>query len=132
MVRKLVVYCDGETGKVPFDVSLGTPKPGNHPLKSQSHYIQNAQYASIPSDVMDSIEELYQIGNRNSINSADLCVYALGVGGEFESTEDEDHDDELGNDQGEAGDLGDLEDLGDIDLDDIDLDDIDLGDRGSR
>ncbi|MCH2038791.1 MAG: DUF2610 domain-containing protein [Rickettsiales bacterium] len=78
-MKKFVVMCDFGGQKAPFSVYIGDPKPENHPLQNQAHWLSKERGGNIPSDVMDSIAKLRDLAQKNNVSFEDLCVYALGA-----------------------------------------------------
>lgn len=58
---------------------IGEPKSGINPAYYQAKY-----YSNIPSDVMNSLEQLHGISEKNHTSLVDLCRYALESGGKPE------------------------------------------------
>ena len=76
-MKKFTVPCDFGNMKAPFDVYIGMPKEGNHPLQSQANWLSKERGGSIPPEVMESFGKLLALADKNGVSFEDLCVYAL-------------------------------------------------------
>lgn len=76
-MKKFTIPCDFGGKKAPFDVYIGMPKEGNHPLQNQAQWLASERGGSIPSDVMESFNKLLNLAKKNNVSFEDLCVYAL-------------------------------------------------------
>jgi len=81
-MKKFTVPCDFGGSKSPFDVYIGMPKEGNHPLQNQASWLSQERGGSIPADVMESFATLLDLAKKNSISFEELCVYALEAANE--------------------------------------------------
>lgn len=78
-MKKFTIPCDFGGQKAPFDVYIGNPKPGNHPLQNQAGWLSKERGGTIPQEVMDSFQKLLDLADKNNVSFEDLCVYALNV-----------------------------------------------------
>ena len=76
-MKKFTIPCDFGGVKAPFDVYIGNPKKGNHPLQNQAHWLSSERGGTIPQEVMDSFAKLLALSEKNGVSFEDLCVYAL-------------------------------------------------------
>lgn len=81
-MKKFTVPCDFGGQKAPFDVYIGNPKPGNHPLQNQANWLSKERGGTIPQEVMESFQKLLDLADKNNVSFEDLCVYALNVAGQ--------------------------------------------------
>jgi hypothetical protein len=81
-MKKFTVPCDFGGQKAPFDVYIGNPKPGNHPLQNQASWLSKERGGTIPQEVMESFQKLLDLAEKNNVSFEDLCVYALNVAGQ--------------------------------------------------
>jgi hypothetical protein len=81
-MKKFTVPCDFGGQKAPFDVYIGNPKPGNHPLQNQANWLSKERGGTIPQEVMESFQKLLDLAEKNNVSFEDLCVYALNVAGQ--------------------------------------------------
>jgi hypothetical protein len=58
------------------------PKPGNHPLQNQAHWLATERGGTIPGEVMESFSKLLALSEKNGVSFEDLCVYALEAANE--------------------------------------------------
>lgn len=84
-MKKFTVPCDFGGQKAPFDVYIGNPKPGNHPLQNQASWLSKERGGTIPQEVMDSFQKLLDLAEKNNVSFEDLCVYALNAAGQQEA-----------------------------------------------
>lgn len=81
-MKKFTIPCDFGGKKAPFDVYIGMPKPGNHPLQNQAHWLATERGGTIPAEVMESFDKLLKLSEKNGVSFEDLCVYALEAANE--------------------------------------------------
>lgn len=81
-MKKFTIPCDFGGKKAPFDVYIGMPKAGNHPLQNQAHWLASERGGTIPSEVMESFDKLLKLSEKNGVSFEDLCVYALEAANE--------------------------------------------------
>lgn len=77
MVKKFTVPCNFVNGQGKFDVWIGDPAPGCHPLKYQEAWLEQNRGGRINTEVMDSFQKLYKLSKENEVLFEELCVYAL-------------------------------------------------------
>lgn len=76
-MKKFTIPCDFGGQTAPFEVYIGNPKKGNHPLQNQASWLSKERGGVIPSDVMESFAKLLDLSEKNGVSFEDLCVYAL-------------------------------------------------------
>jgi hypothetical protein len=81
-MKKFTIPCDFGGTKAPFNIYIGEPAPGKHPLQHQAHWLSVERGGTIPSEVMDSFQKLLDISKENGVSFEELCVYALGTASE--------------------------------------------------
>ncbi len=86
-MKKFTVPCDFGGQKAPFDVYIGNPKPGNHPLQNQASWLSKERGGTIPQEVMESFQKLLDLADKNNVSFEDLCVYALNVAGQQDAAQ---------------------------------------------
>ena len=80
MVKKFSVPCQYDSGNVaPFDFFIGNPNEGKHPIEVQSKWLTEVKGGHVPQDVMDSIQKIKELADRNNVSFEDLCVYAVNI-----------------------------------------------------
>jgi hypothetical protein len=84
-MKRFTIPCDFAGVSAPFNVYIGNPVPGSHPLKYQAAWLLEERGGVMPSDVMESFQKLYEVSRENEVSFEELCVYALGS---KENTED--------------------------------------------
>ena len=95
-MKKFTIPCDFGGKKAPFDVYIGLPDEGSHPLEFQAQWLASERGGTIPSEVMESFAKLYSLSVKNGVSFEDLCVYALEAANEEKKKKDEEaaHPDE--------------------------------------
>jgi hypothetical protein len=84
-VKKFTIPCDFAGTKAPFNIYVGEPAPGVHPLQHQAYWLSTERSGTIPAEVMDSFQKLAEIARENGVSFEELCVYALGEAGQGDS-----------------------------------------------
>lgn len=78
MVKKLVLNCNFPSGKAtPVNFFVGNPANDSHPIEFQSQWLSNQYGGKVPSEIMDSMEELHRISIKNKLKFEDLCEYVF-------------------------------------------------------
>ncbi len=78
-MKMFTIPCDFAGQTAPFDVYIGDPKEGNHPLQNQATWLTNERGGTIPPDIMESLAELLELATKNGTSFEDLCSYALNL-----------------------------------------------------
>lgn len=81
-MKKFTIPCDFGGKKAPFDVYIGEPDEGNHPLQYQAQWLASERGGTIPGEVMESFSKLLALSKKNNVSFEDLCVYALEAANE--------------------------------------------------
>lgn len=76
-MRKFTINCNFGKKKAPFDLYVGEPASGCHPLKYQDAWLREFRGGMIPTSVMKSFEELYRVAKENDLSFEELCEYAV-------------------------------------------------------
>lgn len=76
-MKKFSLPCDFGGVKSPFTLYIGNPSPKNHPIQFQADWLAKNRGGTVPQDVMDSLQELFDLSIKNNVSFEDLCVYAL-------------------------------------------------------
>ncbi|WP_432994009.1 DUF2610 domain-containing protein [Dactylosporangium sp. CA-233914] len=84
-MKKFTIPCDFGGAKAPFNIYIGEPADGKHPLQHQASWLSRERGGTIPSEVMDSFQKLADIARENNVSFEELCVYALGTTSESSS-----------------------------------------------
>jgi len=103
-MKKFSVPCNFNGQVAPFTIYIGSPKDGNHPLHFQSDWLSKERGGTIPQEVMDSIQKLKDLADKNNVSFEDLCVYALGAA----QQEEEQNAGEASGDEGEGDEGGEM------------------------
>lgn len=76
-MKKFTIPCDFGGKTAPFEVYIGEPEDGIHPLQYQQRWLSKQRGGVIPQDVMESFAKLKDLADKNQVSFEDLCVYAL-------------------------------------------------------
>lgn len=76
-MKKFTIPCDFNGVKAPFTVYIGNPEKGHHPLHFQAEWLVKQRGGVIPQEVMQSLEKLKAIADKNGVSFEELCEYAL-------------------------------------------------------
>lgn len=76
-MKKFTIPCNFGGQKANFDVYIGNPKDGNHPLQNQANWLSTERGGQIPPEIMESFAKLLQLSKEKGVSFEDLCVYAL-------------------------------------------------------
>lgn len=91
-MKKFSINCDFGGVSAPFVIYIGNPEPSHHPLHFQGEWLSKNRGGTIPSDIMESINKLFELSKKNNVSFEDLCVYALNSNPVGEHSEFEDSD----------------------------------------
>ncbi len=81
-MKRFTIPCDFGGTKSPFDLYIGEPLPGYHPLHFQAAWLKEMRGGAIPEEVMESFAKLRKIAIENNVSFEELCMYALGSAAE--------------------------------------------------
>lgn len=77
-VKILTVPCEFQGGaKSNVNFYIGNPDPKNNPIKNQAHWLSTSRGGTPPEAIMNSLETLHKIAQKNNIPLGDLCEYAI-------------------------------------------------------
>ncbi len=76
-MKKFTIPCTFGDKSAPFDVYIGNPKKGHHPLQHQASWLSKERGGSIPAEVMESFGKLLDLADKHKVSFEELCVYAL-------------------------------------------------------
>lgn len=76
-IKKFNIPCfvNGQSSVV--GVYLGQPKEGNNPVHHQSVFLAQERGIIIPDDVLETLEKIRKIAERNGVSFIELCDYAF-------------------------------------------------------
>jgi hypothetical protein len=79
MVKKFVLPCNfgGQTTNVDF--FIGNPHADTHPINFQAKWLGENQGGSVPQRIMDSIQKIKMIADREKVSFEDLCLYTVNL-----------------------------------------------------
>lgn len=66
---------------------IGEPKPDQNPIRNQAHWLSSSRGGSPPEAILNSLDTLHKIAQRNNVPLGDLCEYAIkSISGRYNST----------------------------------------------
>lgn len=86
-MKRFTIPCNFGDKKAPFDVYIGNPKDGHHPLQHQSGWLSKERGGTIPPEVMESFAKLLDLSKKHDVSFEELCVYALQAANEKDGTD---------------------------------------------
>jgi hypothetical protein len=95
-MKKFTVPCNFNGVQAPFTIYIGSPEDSHHPLHFQADWLSKERGGTIPQEVMDSIQKLKDLADKNHVSFEDLCVYALGAAQQEQTQQDDTISDEAG------------------------------------
>jgi hypothetical protein len=95
-MKKFTVPCNFNGVQAPFTIYIGSPEDTHHPLHFQADWLSKERGGTIPQEVMDSIQKLKDLADKNHVSFEDLCVYALGAAQQEQTQQDDTLSDEAG------------------------------------
>ncbi len=87
-MKKFTVPCNFNGVQAPFTIYIGSPEDSHHPLHFQADWLSKERGGTIPQEVMDSIQKLKDLADKNHVSFEDLCVYALGAAQQEQTQQD--------------------------------------------
>ena len=79
MVKKFTVPCNFVNGQGKFDVWIGDPAPGCHPLKYQEAWLEQNRGGRINTEVMDSFQKLYKLLSPPPVNRSQRVISRVAI-----------------------------------------------------
>lgn len=75
MVKKITIPCDFKNKKImPVNFFIGNPVAGNNPIQFQNEWLAS-RGGMIKKEIMESLEKLQQLAEKNRIPFEDLYEY---------------------------------------------------------
>jgi len=88
-MKKFSIPCDFGGQKAPFTVYIGNPEMNHHPLHFQAEWLSKNRGGTIPGEIMESLQKLFDLSKKNNVSFEELCVYALSENDELDEEESE-------------------------------------------
>ena len=83
-MKKFTINCQFGAQSAPFDLYIGKPQQGNHPLQNQAKWLSENRGGTIPPEIMESFGNLLALAAEQDVSFEDLCMYAFEKGKEKE------------------------------------------------
>ena len=91
-MKKFTVPCQFGTKISPFTIYIGKPKRDNHPIQNQANWLSKERGGQVPQKVMDSLDKLHDLAEKNNVSFEELCVYALTAAAKQDKDENSEED----------------------------------------
>ena len=79
MVKNFVIPCIINGAQSPFTLFIGDPAEEKHPLYFQNEYLRASKNGSVPQDVMEAVQKLKNLADKQNVAFEELCYYAINV-----------------------------------------------------
>jgi len=79
-MKKFTINCQFGAQSAPFDLYIGKPQAGNHPLHNQAKWLSENRGGTIPPDIMESFGNLLALATEQNVSFEELCIYAFDKG----------------------------------------------------
>jgi hypothetical protein len=89
-MKKFTISCQFGASTGNFTVYIGKPEGEHHPLHFQADWLSKERGGAIPQKVMDSLQRLKEIADKNNVSFEELCEYALQAAKIEDKTEQKD------------------------------------------
>ena len=88
-MKKIKITCVFSGKKSPVPFYIGAPKSGSHPIHFQADWLSKERGGAVPPEVMESLEKLHALSEKNDVSFEELCSYALNAASNDEATAEE-------------------------------------------
>lgn len=78
-MKKITVVCDVNGQKSPFDFYVGQPDPYSHPIRAQATWFSGHRGGTVPPEVMEALNKIYELAKKNNVDFAELCYHAVSA-----------------------------------------------------
>jgi hypothetical protein len=79
MVKKFVLPCNFSGQTMNIDFFIGNPHADTRPINFQAKWLGENQGGSVPQRIMDSIQKIKMIADREKVSFEDLCLYTVNL-----------------------------------------------------
>lgn len=62
---------------MPLTFYIGKPVPGRHPIGQQAAWFAHEKGCTVPQEVWDSLQKLWNIAQENGVSFEELVTYAM-------------------------------------------------------
>lgn len=76
-MKKIIIDCNFGGQQAPFSFYIGKPQLTNHPIQFQSDWLGKNRGGSVPGDVIKSLQDIFDLAQKNNVSFEELCIYAL-------------------------------------------------------
>jgi hypothetical protein len=76
-MKKFTINCQFGGQTAPFTVYIGNPESKHHPIHFQADWLSKERGGNVPAEVMNSLQKLLELAQKNNVPFEDLCTYAL-------------------------------------------------------
>ncbi|MDR3290035.1 MAG: DUF2610 domain-containing protein [Rickettsiales bacterium] len=79
MTKEFSIPCNFQGGKQNILFYIGDPREDNHPINFQVKWLSEKKGGQVPQDIMESIQNLYNLAKKHKVSFEELCFYAVNV-----------------------------------------------------
>jgi hypothetical protein len=79
MVKKFSIPCNFGGQVTDVDFFVGIPHSDVHPINFQSKWLGENRGGTVPKQVMDSLDKIRKIAEKEKISFEDLCQYTINL-----------------------------------------------------
>lgn len=76
-MKRFKIPCVFEGSTSPVTFYIGNPEKEHHPIQFQADWLSKERGGTVPPDIMQSLEELKVLSEKNGVPFEELCSYAL-------------------------------------------------------
>ena len=76
----------------PYTFFIGQPESGRHPLYYQSEHVTNDKFGSVPAEVMQAIENIMNLAEKNNMRADEFMLAVIESTKEPEGEPDGDNE----------------------------------------
>lgn len=76
-MKKITIPCNFGGQRINTPVYVGQPEKEHHPIQFQAQWLASERGGKVPEEVMDSLQKIKDIADKNGVPFEELCVYAV-------------------------------------------------------
>lgn len=81
-MKKFSILCSFNGQVSPCDFYIGKPKKASNPIHNQAHWLGKERNGTVPKEVMDCLNDLLALAEKNNLNFEELAYYTLTLANE--------------------------------------------------
>lgn len=87
-MKKINLPCQFSGKEQDVHFYVGNPKPENHPIQNQAHWLSSERGGVINAKVMQSFERIHKMSQENNVPFSELCEYTIKLSDSNQDEED--------------------------------------------